>query len=215
MHLPLARKMATQRFLALSGGDVDLADVRQQAFAGLLEAIDRFDPELGASFRSFAAKRISGSIIDGLSKMTEVQEQISFRRRARRERARSLAAERAQAGEAADPLQQLADVAVGLALGFMLEGTGLYAVGEDGPVQSSAYDSFAWNEVVNRALAEVAGLAERERTIIRRHYLDGLSFEQIGTLLGVSKGRISQLHRSAMTTLRKRLRSNQAFHLTR
>jgi RNA polymerase sigma factor FliA len=41
--------------------------------------------------------------------------------------------------------------------------------------------------------------------VLRQHYETGLSFAQIAELLGVTRGRISQLHRSAIERLRKRI----------
>ena len=60
---------------------------------------------------------------------------------------------------------------------------------------------------------ELEVLPERERDILRYHYLEGISFDEIGILLGVSKGRISQIHKAAIALLRKRLSNNGRFRL--
>ena len=209
-HAGFARNIARRHFREQSRGDLDLHDIQQLAYAGLLEAIDRYDPCLGAPFRPFAAHRISGSIRDGLMRMSEVREQISWRHRARRERLKSLS----QAGigemDTSQAMAKLAEIATGLALGFMLEGTGLFVEDEAddaaAPVASaSAYDSVVWKETVARLQAELSALPDRERTILREHYMSGVSFDNLATLLGISKGRVSQLHRAALTLLRKRM----------
>ena len=41
--------------------------------------------------------------------------------------------------------------------------------------------------------------------MIRQHYDNGLSFARIAEMLELSRGRVSQLHRSALTRLRKRI----------
>ncbi len=51
----------------------------------------------------------------------------------------------------------------------------------------------------------VEKLPEREASIIINHYEHGLSFTQIAELLGLSRGRISQLHHAALTKLRKKI----------
>ena len=51
--------------------------------------------------------------------------------------------------------------------------------------------------------------------IIRRHYLDGLTFEDIGSKMGLSKGRVSQIHKAALILLRKRLSKSGDFRLQR
>lgn len=215
LYLPFARKLARRHYRDRSGGDIEFPDLFQYACAGLLEAVDRFDPARGAAFRGYAARRISGSIVDGISKASELREQISFRNRVRRERARSLVTQDEPPATAEDPLQALSDLAVGLALGFMLEDTSLLRAEEALDPAPNAYDSLAWKELVARALSEIARLPEREETLIRRHYLEGMAFDQIAILFGVSKGRVSQLHRAAIARLRDALSPTAGFHLER
>lgn len=200
----IARRQARKH----AGVDVEFGDLRQLAYAGLLESLDRFDPGRGVPFRGFAAHRISGSIRDGIVRTSELREQISWRRRVRRERLRSLAQQQPDDISLSDAMAELADIAVGLALGFMLEDTGLAQAGEQASSQSIAvtgYDSLAWKEIIERLQAELARLPVREQTILRHHYLDGVTFDQLASLLGVSKGRVSQLHRNALVQLRRRL----------
>lgn len=214
LYLPFARRTARRHFLD-QGGDIEFADLYQLACAGLLEAIDHFDPTRGIPFAGYATRRVSGSILDGLAKMSEVREQISFRNRVRHERARSIATADPDSLNASEVIDELIEVALGLALGFMLEGTALYVSEGESDRQVSAYESLAWRDTVRRALAEVAGLPLREQAILRRHYFDGLCFDQIGDLLGISKGRVSQLHRAALLLLRKRLLNGEDFKLRR
>lgn len=200
-----AVRVAKRRYLDRTSGDIELQDLCQLAFAGLLEAIDRFDVDKGVPFRAFAIRRVSGSILDGLTKMSEMREQASFRNRVSRERVQSLSPEDLESLELGDAMRALAEIAVGLAVGFMLEGTGSYLADERDLRSSNAYESVAWKELVNRAAAEVETLPEREQIIIKRHYGDGLTFDQIGELLGVTKGRVSQLHRASLRALKERL----------
>lgn len=211
LYFPFARQIARRHFLDRRSGDIEFGDLSQLACAGLLEALDHYDPGLGVPFKGYAGRRISGSVLDGVAKMSEVREQISFRNRIRTERARSLAVADAETLSANEALTALAELAVGLALGFMLEETGAH----EPQVRTTAYDSLAWKETVQRLATEVAALPERERLIIRRHYLEGLGFEQIGAMLGVTKGRVSQIHRAAIALLRKRLRNAGEFKLER
>lgn len=215
LHAAFARSIARRHYREQARGDLELADVVQLAHAGLLEALDRFDPQYGTPFRPFAAHRISGSIRDGLSKMSELREQISWRHRVRRERLRSLAQANTEKMNTGEAMEALADIAVGLALGFMLEGTGFFEQG-DGSVQgpdATGYDSLAWKETVAQLHLALATLPEREQTILRQHYLHGVSFDQLASLLEITKGRASQLHRAALLVLKRRLRERGHFRL--
>lgn len=214
-YLPFARALAGRQFKRKAGRDVEYEDLLQLACAGLLEAIDRFNAALGVPFKAFAVRRINGSMIDGIAKMNEVREQISFRNRVQRDRLRSLASEEAGPVPRGRAMEALVDMAIGLALGFMLEGTALYHKESDPCIVATAYDSLAWKELVERAAAEVARLPERDRRIIELHYLEDVNFDQIAALLGLTKGRISQLHKAAMLVLRKRLSAVAGFRLER
>jgi len=215
LYLPFARSLAGRQFKSRRGGDVEYEDLLQLGCAGLLEAIDRFDPGFGVPFKGFAVRRINGSMIDGLAKMSEVREQISYRSRVRRERLRSLAADAEAPAGPGQAMEALIDLAVGLALGFMLEGTTLYQGEAQAAVQPTAYDSLAWRDLVKRATVELARLPERDRRIIELHYLDDVNFDQIARLYGLTKGRISQLHKAALILLRKRIAGGGGFRLER
>jgi RNA polymerase sigma factor for flagellar operon FliA len=66
-----------------------------------------------------------------------------------------------------------------------------------------------------RLQREILHLPEREQVILRKHYIEGVSFEDIAILLRLTKGRISQLHREALLLLRKRMIAQGHFRLGR
>lgn len=214
LYAPFAQKIARRHHLA-GAADIEFQDLSQLASAGLLEAIDRFDPDNGAPFRGYARRRIAGSITDGIAKLNEVREQIAFRNRTRRERLRSLAVEDGGAKGGRDAMDSLIELAVGLAIGFMLDDAAATQPEAAADRSANAYESLAWKESLRHLLEEVTNLPERERTIIRQHYLEGLDFEHIATQLNLSKGRVSQLHKAALGVLRRRLRGAHDFVLQR
>lgn len=213
IHSAFARQIAKRHFLDRKSGDLELADLCQFAYTGLLEALDRFDPGRGAPFRAYASRRIRGSVLDGLSHLSERREQLSFRQRARKERLKSLTVDDPEKLSASEAMLALIEMATGLALGFMLEGSGLYVTQDQADHNRSPYESTAWNESVRSVTAEISNLPAQEHKVIRYHYLEGLSFEHIATALGVSKGRISQIHRAALRSLRERLSPAPVFRL--
>jgi RNA polymerase sigma factor for flagellar operon FliA len=214
LHLPFARRIASRIYAARTSSDIDFADLRQLACAGLLEAIDGFEPGRGVPFRGYAVRRIKGSILDGISTTSELREQISFRSRVRRERVRSLS-DGQETHSPPDALAALAQLAAGLALGFMLEGTGMYVGQNETDPRPSAYQSLLWKDAVRRVRTELDALPEREGRIVRLHYLEGLNFDAIGELLQISKGRVSQLHRASLLLLRKRMARAGDFRVER
>jgi RNA polymerase sigma factor for flagellar operon FliA len=211
-----ARSIARKIHNELSRDRFELAELHQLAYAGLLEAMENFDWQRGVSFRTYASHRISGSIRDGLAKATEVNEQIATRQRVRRERLRSLSEGDALRMSAQETMEALVEIATGLALGFMLEDAGLGDHGENSVLHPrTAYDSLAWKETVTHLHAELSALPETEQMVLREHYLHGIAFEQLASVLGLSKGRVSQLHRAALARLRKRMGVRTQFLLER
>ena len=203
-YVGLARSIAARHFHRRCPPRPELCDFQQFAYEGLLQAIDRYDPLVGAPFGAFARRRIAGSIADGVARMSEADAQLSHRHRIEQERLRSLAGT-AAADADTDALSALSGLALGLALGLMLEGTGLVASETSIDPRPTAYDSLAFRELQARLAGAVGALPEKEAIIIRQHYENGLSFTQVAELLNLSKGRISQLHRSALDGLRKKI----------
>jgi len=193
----LARAIARRQHGRRPRHGAELGDMEHFAYEGLLQAIDRYDPLRGIPFGAYARRRIVGSIADGAVRMSDADAAHSQRRRLEAERARSLLPD-----EDGDPVAALAALASGLAIGLMLEGTAL----ADGPdPRPNAYQSLAWRELEAVLAQGIADLPEREATIVRQHYEAGVSFTQIAALLGVTKGRVSQLHAAALARLRRRL----------
>ena len=181
-----------------------IEDLEQFGYRGLLEAIDRFDPIRGTSFLTFASSRIAGSIFDGMGRHDERGAQLRFRRRLERERLASLTEAERASRNATD---ELSDLVTELALGLMLSAEENGASSDVMGHADNGFDSLAWRETRAVLASRVDTLPEPERTVIRQHYLNDLLFAQIATMLGLSKGRISQLHRAALERLRKSMRT--------
>jgi RNA polymerase sigma factor for flagellar operon FliA len=211
MHLPYAQVIAAMAFARRTTNEVEFDDYLQLARMGMLEAFDRYDPQAGAQFRTFAARRMRGAVLDGLARLTERQQQLSVQRQLRSDRCASLAA---PAGEAEDALgtappvsgdlfQFLAQVGIGLAIGFMLEDTGMFSAGDEAQqVPDPGYRSVELRHTRRRLQELVDQLPAPERRVVQLHYQQGLAFEDISRELELSKGRISQIHKKALVSLR-------------
>ena len=199
-YIPLARSIALRHFRRRVIKRAERHDFTNLAFEGLLQALDRFDPLRGVPFDAYARRRIAGCIADGAAGMSEVDAQLRHRRRVEQERLRSL-----RASNEEDAVAAMADLVGGLALGLMLEGTSLVESADGADTRPSAYDSLEMRELLALISREIDRLPEREAQVIRNHYVTGLTFAQTAALLGLSKGRISQLHHSALGRLRKQL----------
>lgn len=201
-YLPLARTIAATLFARRGAMVVDFMDYVQLATVGMIESIDRFDAKRGIPFEAFAAHRIRGAVLNSLALLSETYEQSALRKRLRQDRMESL--RRGWNPGKSDLFGELADIAVGFALSYMLEGSGMVSPDE----AHSGYRQEFYGGAEQRQLSEflarlVDALPEQERRVIRYHYYQGLAFNDIADLFGVTKGRISQIHRQALQLIRE------------
>ncbi len=208
-HLGLAHQLA--RRFANRGETHD--DLVQVASLALVRAAERFDPERGIMFSTFAAASIIGEL------------KRHFRDRGWAVRApRRLQELLLEIGSSVDRLHQEfgraptvpelaaaihaseADVLEALEAGQSYRTTSLDAPQHEGQamVESIGSEDTGFNGVENRsALTEaLASLSERDRTIVRLRFVDGLSQSQIAAELGVSQMQISRLLAASLRQLR-------------
>ena len=212
LHLGYARVVASVYYARRFHDEIEYADYLQYASLGLLEALQRFDPGRGVQFRTFAARRMHGAILNGLERFTEKQQQIAARQRLRAEHiadVKALADE--SSGAAGAPPQDarqlmafVSEAGIGLALCWLLEGSGMIDSAAE-TVAQPFYRSTELRQLRERLLRSIDALPEQERKVIRSHYLQEVPFDEIARSLQLTRGRISQVHRRGLLRLRSAL----------
>ena len=171
---------------------------------------------------------MQGAILNGLERLTEKNQQIALQTRLRRERLDIIKAQALADVAGKIALQQggtatrdrareglfsyLAEVGIGLALGVLLDGTGMVdfdSIGEGASAVSPEVSYFRQAELrdLRQLVRDLLGrLSAQEQLVIRYHYLQEVSFDDIAGRLEVGRSRVSQLHRQALKTLRECLR---------
>jgi RNA polymerase sigma factor for flagellar operon FliA len=209
---------------------VDSADLISYGLFGLIDAIEKFEPQRGIKFETYAIQRIKGAIIDELRALDWVPR--SVRARAREvERAivtlESRLKRTPEDAEVADelgiPLRQLQDLFTKLSYTAVVSFDEVWAPSaereEKTSLASTLRDEDADNPVaifeaeeLKDVLAEaIEHLPEREKTVIVLYYFKGLALKEIGQILGVTESRVSQLHTKAVLRLRGRLRAGAGY----
>jgi RNA polymerase sigma factor FliA len=205
-YMPYARALAAKLYGRRRHDEIALDEYVQFAMVGLMECVERYTPDRGAKFTTYAIRRIHGAILNGLERLTEKQQQIAFRRRVTAERLASFVPEDFSTDPTQRLLGELEEIGVGVALGLILEGTGLVL----GPREGLPEDAYAHAQIELRQLhAQLWGmldrLPDREREILEMHYRRSRRFDEIAGMMQLSKGRVSQLHRQAIMRLRSLL----------
>ncbi|GAA4710673.1 hypothetical protein GCM10023215_60670 [Pseudonocardia yuanmonensis] len=197
---------------------VDAADLVQVGMFGLIDAVERFEPEREVRFESYAAQRIRGAMLDELRAQDWVPRTARARRR-EAERARERLETRL--GRTVEDRELAEELGVGLReLRGMLQHRQLVSVealeagGESQvPVAELVPDESApspaeiveHGETVRELALAVGALGERDREVVRLYYLENRTLAEIGRLLGVTESRVCQLHSRLVTRLRTRL----------
>ncbi len=194
IYAPWAADIAAGLHRRLYHSRVDKADCVQNASIGLLEAISRFEPERGIPFAAFALPRVRGAVLTGLR--TSRAHGMEAHERSFGEILEQLAAH-----EHADPFDAIVDAIAHLSIGCLLESTmGNVIDAEDG------FNYARSAQIENGIRAAVETLPERDRRIIVDHYYGHLPFSEIAVGLGLTRGRVSQLHHAALAKIRSALR---------
>jgi RNA polymerase sigma factor for flagellar operon FliA len=214
-YLPLSRAIAASLFARRVADDAEFADYMQYATLGLIEAVDGFDWQRGVKFNTFATYRIQGAIRNAIANFSERREQVGLLYRLKKERIESIK-EDGQADEAAPApaprrrgargsalVRELADTAVIWALSYLLEGSGMLTPHGEGQYTEQFYDGLEMRQLKETLVGLVDALPDQERRVIKYHYFQNLEFTEIASIFGVTKGRISQIHKRGLLLLRE------------
>lgn len=205
----VVRKVLAGRYAGSSVIDVD--DLEQVAYIGLLEAIERFDSTKGVKFETYAVSRIRGSIQDELRKIDWVPR--SVRKKARQtEKVRGQYQQQFHdqdrvRADSAESLVEAYDVEMELQLGRMepMDFSESYSseAGHQVPIEElNPHEVLEHGELREELIRSIERLGKRERLIITLYYFEALTFREIAQILRISESRVSQIHETVLAQLR-------------
>jgi RNA polymerase sigma factor FliA len=183
-------------------------DLLQVGMIGLLEAIDRFEPERGFKFETYAASRIQGAIQDELRRIDWLPRSERKRIRDAEEKAgrgeegkggypvgvRRTATDAVLTGEALRYLRDSADERLGEVPGL--------EIADSTP---NVLERMSEAELKNAVIEQIERLPERERLVVTLYYFEELTLKDIGAALGLTESRVSQIHSAVISKMRHTL----------
>lgn len=200
---------------------VEVSDLIQSGIFGLVDAIEKFEPERGLKFETYAMQRIRGAILDDLRAQDWVPRSVRSRARDVERALERLEAKLQRTATDAELAEEL-----GLSLDELrelfaqLQMTSVVALDDligAGPMQASLAETLPDDRAEDpvatlvdrdsrRQLAEaVERLSERDRVVVTLYYFENLTLAEIGKVLGVTESRVCQLHTRAVLRLRAKL----------
>jgi RNA polymerase sigma factor for flagellar operon FliA len=224
-HRPLVRRIAS-RMLSRLPANVAMDELVQAGMIGLNEALTRFEEGRGATFDTYASRRIEGSMLDSLRSSDELSRHVRSQQRQIRAAVQALEHRLGRAPRAKEVSNELgwtlevfyrAMLDAGAAP-TRLEDEALEPPSDDSSPNGhdaahAAVDEHADPQRVlqrrqrHEALAQAFDALEpQERAVMDMIYGRELDLAEIGTALGVSASRISQIHQATVAKLRVRMR---------
>ncbi|MDH4388254.1 MAG: FliA/WhiG family RNA polymerase sigma factor [Fimbriimonas sp.] len=222
-HYSYLVKITAGRLVTSLPGGLDREDLVGSGVIGLIKSVDQFDPTRDVKFETYAIALIRGAILEMLRDEDWVPRSIREKLKALD---RTMMALETKFGRPATD-QEIAET-MGISsqevseLMVRMGRTNVYSLDDilgstDGDDHVSFIELLAdentstGGEVegkeIRRILTKgVDHLPERERLVVALYYFEGLTFKEIGKVLGVSESRVYQLHTQAMNRLRNFMR---------
>ena len=210
-HMDLVRKIAWHMHGRV-GSAIEIDDLIQIGYFGLVTAAQKYSVKEGASFASYAVLRIRGAIVDHLRKSSNLcRTTIQMQQKTKMVEASLL-----KKLHRSPSRQEISDE-LGIKIDEFDEWERAFAANVHTSLDA-AYDEFSiWfvskdsspeqklNEADLRKSLRMSleDLSQKEALVIQLYYVEELNVYEIAEVLDVTTGRVSQIKKSAISKLRK------------
>lgn len=221
-YAPLVKYVAGKVAVGMPG-NVEFDDLVGYGVFGLLDAIDRYDPEKNVKFNTYAVTRIRGAIFDELRSIDWVPRSV---RQQSREIEEAVASLEARLGRSATDVEIAEELNITVEefhqILLRISGTSVISLsdlrfGSDDSEQVSVVDSIeapsslnpdviVEREEMKRIIIDAINeLSDREKKVLIMYYYEDMTLKEIGKVLEVTESRVSQIHTSANGKLKRKL----------
>jgi RNA polymerase sigma factor for flagellar operon FliA len=221
-YMPLVKYVAGKLAIGMPS-NVEFDDLVSFGQLGLLDAIEKFDPEKKVKFKTYAVTRIRGAIYDELRNLDWIPRSVRQQAREIEETIGQLEAKLGRTASDAEIAEAMKITETELQQRIMkVSGTSVISLNDmrysrDDADHVSIADSLespaslnpdviVEREEIKRVIMDAINeLPEKEKMVLILYYHEDLTFKEIGQILNVSESRISQLHTRANLRLRGKL----------
>jgi len=216
-YIPLVKHIVRRMIIRIPS-HLEQEDLISFGIMGLIEAVDKFNPQIGVKFETYASYRIRGMIIDEIRKanwlprstyrkihmVTETYRQLEQSEVLVSE-AQWAAAVGMTLGELHEVLTDISNLScISLEEVIKCRDAGRLTIGdavisEDSPDPQVILEESELKAMLKKALLR---LEEKERLILGLYYNERLTLKEIGNVFNVSESRICQLHGRAIIKLK-------------
>ncbi|MCK4803105.1 MAG: RNA polymerase sigma factor WhiG [Spirochaetes bacterium] len=221
-YAPLVKYVAGKIAIGMPQ-NVDFDDLVGYGVFGLLDAIEKFDPDKDIKFKTYAVTRIRGAIYDELRSIDWVPRSV---RQKAKELERVIGKLENRLGRSARDEEIARELGIGVkdlhTLILKISGASILSlsdvwyVGDESDkvsVMETIESPRSLNpdvivereEVKNIIVKAISDLPDKEKKVLILYYYEDLTLKEIGEVLQVTESRISQLHTKAIMRLRSKL----------
>lgn len=222
-YAPLVRNLA-RGYRFKTPPTIELADLVSYGFLGLMDAIEKFDPDRGIGFSAYARIRINGAIADGVRAERHVPRSTQDKAQRMQHAFSSLSRELLRY-PSDEELAERMDMAPSKLrrLKLELEASCLLSLDDLIASANSQEGDLSFIDLIrdekaadplevserqdtHKLVIEAIGmLPEREKIILSLYYEEELSMKEVGLVLDITESRVSQIHSDAISRLRSYL----------
>lgn len=208
-------KCIAVRMSAVYKNKAELEDIVNEGVLVLMDCIEKYDPDKGAKFETYASFRIKGAIIDFIRNQDWVPRSLRKKVKTVKDAYYKL---RSETGE------NVSDEEVAAHLNISVDELNR-TIGEANSFFLLSYEELLDNSASNNCLAgntteghiyqeelrdiiaqSIDQLNENERAVISLYYFEELKLKDIARILGVTQSRVSQIHAKALMKMKLRLK---------
>ena len=211
-HFAPKVKYLALRLKAKLPQSVELGELVSAGTLGLMESFGKFDPSMGNKFETYAENRIRGAMLDDLRKLDWFPRSLRRRVRVLDEAIHKLEA-------LANSVPTDAQLAEETGLDVKEVREGLEAMqnqfclsldlvqdslaSDEGRREGEPYSQVVFDEIVEKLTSLIDELTPREKLVLSLYYTDELNMRETAEVMGITEGRVSQLHSQALLRLRR------------
>ncbi len=220
-YAPLIKYIAN-RIAARLPMHIDIQDMINSGVLGLMDAIEKFDPEKGVKFETYAEYRIKGAILDSLRAMDWVPRSVRKvatmldntqsdlekklgRPATEEEVADAMDVEVDKLHKIVNRVSNVSMVSLERETKHNNNRTTLLDKLMDEDMESP-FERLDSEEMRSFLADTIERLPKKERVVISLYYYKELTMKEIGTILKLTESRVSQIHTKAVIRLRCKMR---------
>ena len=204
-------------------------DISSYGIEGLIDAVEKYTPKMGARFETYALVRIRGNIIDKVRSQDFLPRSVRRKIRDVKEAQEEL---KKQFGRVAtnSEIANYLGIEKEKVEQLLADDTTITSIydkkgASDGDIEIidtiedsrtlAPHEELEEKDVKKELEEALKRLPERERTIMVLYYHENMTLKEIGDTINVSESRVSQLHAQAIMKLKNLLSENRTERLKR